>query len=177
MVLFPEWICPLPYPPGSGILRSQEELQCACYMGTLRRRGLQAHSHSVNWTSQKTCRQWVLLGAEPQCGENPGCVLAALGPVSSFSPGPQVPGFISSTPILYLLGLPFPLGSPEKASFTQQSVSNPQGLFQTAAEEKGKVWSGRRPVRMTSSPFYPDVFGDAPQDSRFLTGRGSGYMS
>lgn len=46
-----------------------------------------------------------------------------------------------------------------------------------ALEEKGRAWFGLWPVRMTSSPFYHDVFGDAPQVSCFLTWRGSGCMS
>lgn len=49
------------------------------------------------------------------------------------TPGPES----SLSPSLYFLGLPFPLGSPGKASLTQLSVSDPQGLFQNAAKEKG----------------------------------------
>lgn len=174
--MFPEWT----HSSGPGILYLPRNCSVPATWepqgsGTPGQRSIQSHSHLVSWTFQKTYRQWVLLGAEPQMWRQSSMHLAALSPAPSLSPGPQVPGLILSASAHTVL--PFPLGSPGKASLTRQSVSDPQGLFQNAAKEKGKVWPGHWPARMISSPFYPDVFGDAPQDSRFLTGRGSGYMS
>lgn len=147
---------------------SLEELRHACYTGTPKVLGPQGREACRPIVIQLTghFRRLIDSGCStPNVGRDNQYVFGSLGPQSSLSPN------------LYLLGLPFPLGSPGKASLTQPSVSDPRGLFQNAAKEKGKVWSGHWPARMTSSPFYPDVFGDAPQDNRFLTWTGSGYMS
>lgn len=131
--LFPEWT----WTPGPGILYLLRNCSVPATWeprgpGASGQRGLQAYSHSVNWTFQKTYRQWALLGAEAQCGDNPVCV---------WQPS------VFPHPGLYLLGLPFLPGCPGKASLTQQSVSDPQTLFQNAAKEKGKVWPGHWPAR------------------------------
>lgn len=148
---------------------SPEKLQCACYMGTLEVLGPQGRGACRPIVIQLTGHFRRLIESGCYCVLKPNVetTQSAFG-----SPGPSV----FPHPGLYLLGLPFPPGCPGKASLAQKSVSDPQRLFQNAAEEKGKVWPGCWPARMISSPFYPDVFGDAAQDRHFLTQRGSGRM-